>query len=155
MKKLDFDAFSLITPLEKKIPLQTDVPDIPPDTEHFKLATAMRKSKYFIPQVELLGVMATQSPSPARVLRFARYEVPDYALQKVIKEMDKRDRDAIQRYLWDEGTFEYDKQNRRWIDFDPVFTDEIEKAFQRLLSLLKQLALLKTVSRTVKNGTPL
>lgn len=159
MKKLHFDVFSLITPLSKPVPLTPDAPPKPPVPRSYplKLANAMRSSRFGLPQVELLGKQMTPGPSPVRYLHFSKYEVPDYALRKVIKELDETDQSAIRAYLWSNGEMHHDKEHRRWIELDPPFTAETERAFKRVFKVLEQLGVLRLAERQrkeVTNGGP-
>lgn len=158
MKKLDFDVFSLITPLTKPVSITPDsFPTTPvPRNYPLRLANAIRSNRFSLPQVEMLGRQMTQGPSPVRWLHFSQYEVPDYALRKVITELDESDQRAIRAYLWSNGDMRYDAESRRWVEFDPPFTLEAERAFKRVFKVLEQLAVLRlhVPQKEVEDGGP-
>lgn len=145
MKKLDFDVFSLITPLTRPVTLTPDAPPAPPVTTNYplRLANSIRRNSFVFPQVELIGKQMTQGPSPVRYLRFSGYEVPDYALRKIVSELDEADQRAIRAYLWSNGEMRHDKEDNRWIELDPPFTQEAEQAFKRVFKILEQLGILR------------
>lgn len=146
MKRLDFDVFSLITPLTKPVPITPDAPPTPPVPPNYPLllANSIRANRFSLPQIDLVGKQVTQGPSPVRWLHFSRYEVPDYALRKVIRELGKDDQRAIRVYLWSNGELQYDKERGRYIELDPPFTEETERAFKRVFKVLEQLSALRT-----------
>ncbi|MFC6803916.1 hypothetical protein ACFQDE_21060 [Deinococcus caeni] len=149
MKRLDFDVFSLITPLSKPVPLPQAapiVPDPPPAlSTGQRLAAAMRGNRYVLPQVILLDQQVTQGPSPVRYLQVGHVEAPDYAVRKVLKEIDPQEFQSIQAYLWSNG--EVRKEAGRWIEIDPPLSEEAESAFDHVYAVLEALGVFRPRTR--------
>ena len=152
MKKIDFDVFALISPLQKPVTLTPDkapalkVPT-PPPSYALLLANSIRANRFVLPQVEMLGKQMTQGPSPVRILHFGPFEVPDFALQKVIRELDEADIRAIRSYLWNIGEIVRDPETMKWVELDPPFAFETERAFKRVFKILEQLGVLVRAPR--------
>lgn len=142
-KKLDFDVFALITPLSKPVALTPDTAPAQPAPPNYalRLANAIRSNRFRLPQVDMLGEQVTKGPSPVRLLHFGSYRVRDFALFKVISELEDCDRSEIRRYLWSDGRWV--REGDRWIELDPPFTSEAERAFRRVFKTLEQLDLLE------------
>lgn len=158
-KKINFDVFALITPIEKPVEIELVNPKAGSlSVEAYLLAVAIRRNQFVLPQVLLLGEQVTKGPSPVRYLQFDRYEVPDYALKKVISQLSNEEKQYVQQYLWDGGRLEYDRANRRYIEIDTPFPIETEKAFHFVYSMLKQLNVLRPRQRKMvddgKYGMP-
>lgn len=119
--------------------------------DFFAHAGCFRANRFRLPQIDLVGKQMTQAPSPVRVLHFGRYEVPDYALQKVIRELDESDQRLIRAYLWSNGEVIYDAVDRKYVELDPPFPRDTERAFKRVFKILEQLGVL-TLSTPLKRG---
>lgn len=145
MKRLKFDVFSLISPLAGPVDILQDAPlsSEQPDNYPLRLANAIRENCFVIPQEELLGIQVTKNDSPVRMLRFMDYEVPDYAIRKIIEQLDEDDKLAAREYVWKECRTSYSQELGKWITLDPEFSDEAERAFRRVFMLLEQLDLLR------------
>lgn len=143
MKKLDFDVFALITPLDKPVLLTLDTPSdtSQPHNYALRLANSIRANRFWLPQKNLVGEQVVRGPSPVRVLHFGPYQVKDFALRKVINSLDQSDQRAIRSYLWNNGPMV--KFRGKWIETDPLFTLEAQTAFERVFRLLEQLCLLE------------
>lgn len=142
MKRLNYDVFSLITPLTQPLPAPTPPPAI---THGQRLAAAMRRNRYVLPQVVLLDKQMTQGPSPVRYLQVGPVEVPDYAIRKVLSELDPTDLQAIRTYLWANGEFK--KEGKRWIELDPPLSFEAEAAFDHVYAVLNALCVFRPRTR--------
>lgn len=142
-KKLDFDVFALITPLSKPVELKPDEPPAqrPPRNHALSLANAIRSNRFYLPQVELLGKQVTKGWHHVRVLEFGPYRVRDFALFKVISELEDSDRSEIRRYLWAETPMV--REGDKWIELSPPFPSQTEEAFERVFNILEQLDLLE------------
>lgn len=142
-KKLDFDVFALITPLSRPVALTPDTApaqDAPPNYA-LRLANAIRSNRFRLPQVDMFGEQVTGGPSPVRLLHFGPYQVRDFALFKVISELEDSDKRAVRAYLWNDGQFVL--EGGKWLELDPPFTSEAERAFRRVFKTLEQLDLLE------------
>ena len=143
MKKLNFDVFALITPLNKPISITPDTEQSSAQHSNYArlLANSIRANKFELPQVALVGKQVVKGPGHVRVLYFGPYQVRDFALRKVINSLSQSDWRAIHSYLWNTGT--PIKIGDRWIETDPIFNDETERAFRRVFNILDQLSLLE------------
>jgi len=154
MKRTPYDVFSLITPLSRPAPLPPAVIPAPPatlptpepKTTGQRLAAAMRRNRYVLPQVVLLDKQMTQGPSLVRYLQVGQLEAPDYAVRTVLHELDPTAFQAIRTYLW--ASSEYRQEGERWIELDPPLSFEAEAAFEHVYAALNASGMFRPRTRT-------
>lgn len=163
MKRLELDVLALICPSDtpsfsvslissKPIPKEAIQRRKPP-TQALRLANAIRRNCFVMPQVEMLGEQMTGGPSPIRVLRFHRYEVTDFELRQAMKLVSPEEKSAMESYLWNAPTLKYDQEIKRWLELDPPFTEEAEQAFKKIFKQLRKVGALQVrMRRTLRRG---
>lgn len=153
MKRLEFDVLALIYPSDTPSYSVALIPSGPipeaavPPTQALRLANAIRRNCFVMPQVEMLGEQMTGGPSPMRVLRFHHYEVADFELRQAMKVVSPEEKSAMESYLWNSPTLKYDQETKKWLELDPPFTDEAERAFKKIFKQLRKTGALQLRTR--------